>query len=191
MIWNVESGPASLLWKPVILPLSLCLPWGHPPPPDPGPWSSPNHQESLGISSSFSRTEISVSQEDRGRNDCFSLWSQMMALSLVEQELRHYWTSVNLMCAKLLQSCPTVWDSTDYSPPDSSVQEILQAGILEWVSMPSSRWSSQPRDWTQVSYVSCTGRRVLYHSCHLESPVNLSVPIFKMGIGTHRDTSSD
>ena len=30
---------------------------------------------------------------------------------------------------------------------------ILQARILEWVSMPSSRWSSQTRNWTQVSHV--------------------------------------
>ena len=33
----------------------------------------------------------------------------------------------------------------DYSPPGSSVHGILQAGILEWVAMPSSRGSSQPR----------------------------------------------
>ena len=40
---------------------------------------------------------------------------------------------------------------------------ILQARILEWVAMPSSRGSSQPRDWTHVSQVSCIGRQVLYH----------------------------
>ena len=44
---------------------------------------------------------------------------------------------------------------------------ILQARILEWVVMPSSRGSSQPRDGTCVSYVSCIGRQVLYHKCHL------------------------
>ena len=37
------------------------------------------------------------------------------------------------------------------SPPSSSVHEILQARILEWVVMPSARGSSQPRDRTQVS----------------------------------------
>ena len=31
------------------------------------------------------------------------------------------------------------------------------------VFIPSSRVSSQPRDWTHVSYVSCIGRQVLYH----------------------------
>ena len=47
---------------------------------------------------------------------------------------------------------------------------ILQARILEWVAMPSSRGSFRPRDQTQVSYVSYTGSQILYHSCHLGSP---------------------
>ena len=37
--------------------------------------------------------------------------------------------------AKWLQSCPTLCDPIDRSPPGSSVPEILQAGILEWVAM--------------------------------------------------------
>ena len=41
---------------------------------------------------------------------------------------------------------------------DSCVHGILQASILEWVAISSSRGSSQPRGWTPVSYVSCTGR---------------------------------
>ena len=47
-------------------------------------------------------------------------------------------------CAKSLQLCPTLCDMTDRSPPGSSVHGILQAKILEWVAMPSSRGSSQP-----------------------------------------------
>ena len=49
------------------------------------------------------------------------------------------------------------------SPPVSSVHGTLQARILEWVAMPSSRGSSQPKDQTHISCVSCTGRQVLYH----------------------------
>ena len=49
------------------------------------------------------------------------------------------------MCAKSLQSCLTLSDATDWSPPDSSVHGILQARILEWVAISSSRGSSQPR----------------------------------------------
>ena len=46
------------------------------------------------------------------------------------------------MCANLLQLI--LYDPMDYSLPDSSVHGILQAKILEWVAMPSSRGSSQP-----------------------------------------------
>ena len=40
---------------------------------------------------------------------------------------------------KVTQSCPTLWDPMDCSPPGSSVHGILQARVLEWVAMPSSR----------------------------------------------------
>ena len=46
----------------------------------------------------------------------------------------------------------TLWDPKDYSPPGSSVPRVLQARILEWVAIPFSRASSQPRDQTQVSH---------------------------------------
>ena len=46
------------------------------------------------------------------------------------------------MCVKLLQSCPTLYDPMDCSLPGFSVHGILQARILEWVAMPSSRGSS-------------------------------------------------
>ena len=57
--------------------------------------------------------------------------------------------------AKLLQSCPTLCDPMDYSPPSYSVHGILQARILQWVAIPSSRGSSQPGDWTQSTCISC------------------------------------
>ena len=43
------------------------------------------------------------------------------------------------VCVLSLQSCPTFWECMDCSPPGSSVPGILQARILEWVVMPSSR----------------------------------------------------
>ena len=52
---------------------------------------------------------------------------------------------------KLLQSCPTLCDPIDCSLPGSSVHGILQARILQWVAMPSSRGFSRPRDRTHVS----------------------------------------
>ena len=51
------------------------------------------------------------------------------------------------------QSCLTLCDPMDCSLPGSSVHGILQARVLEWVAMPSSRVSSQPRDRTQVSHI--------------------------------------
>ena len=53
--------------------------------------------------------------------------------------------------AKSHKSCPTVRNPVDCSPPGSSVHGILQAGIVEWVAMSSSRGSSQPIGRTHVS----------------------------------------
>ena len=39
---------------------------------------------------------------------------------------------------------PTLWDPMDCSPPGSSVHGVLQARVLEWVTIPSSRGSLQP-----------------------------------------------
>ena len=64
--------------------------------------------------------------------------------------------------AKSLQLCPTLCNPMDCSPPGSSVQGVLQARILEWVAMLSSRGSFQPMDRICISYVSCIGRQVLY-----------------------------
>ena len=55
------------------------------------------------------------------------------------------------------QSCPTLCDPVDCSPPGSSVHGILQARILEWVAIVFSRGSSRPRYQTQVSRIA--GRR--------------------------------
>ena len=71
------------------------------------------------------------------------------------------------VCAQSLQLCPTLCNPIDYSPPGSSVHGILQARILEWVTMPSSRGSSQPRDRTLGS---CIGRQILDPLSHQGSP---------------------
>ena len=53
-----------------------------------------------------------------------------------------------------------LWPYGLYSPPGSSVRSISQAGILEWVAISFSRWSSRPRHQTPIS---CIGRWILYH----------------------------
>ena len=77
------------------------------------------------------------------------------------------------LCVLSHFSCIWLCIPMDCSPPGSSVHGILQARILECVAMLSSRGSSQHRDWTCVSYVSGTGRQVLYHELHLGSPCKL------------------
>ena len=59
--------------------------------------------------------------------------------------------SVAVLCnlsVKVAQLCPTLCDPVDYT-----VHGILQARILEWVAIPFSRGSSQPRDQTGVSCI--------------------------------------
>ena len=63
---------------------------------------------------------------------------------------------------KLAQSCPTLCNPLDCSLPGSSVYEILQAGILEWVAIPFSRESSRPKDQTGSPVLVA----FLYHLSH-------------------------
>ena len=89
--------------------------------------------------------------------------------------ITYYWTKRKhtvrqrpvVCCATLLQSCLTLCDPMKCKLPGSSVHWILQARILEWVSMLFSRESSGPRDRTHISWVSGLGRWVFYqpHSC--------------------------
>ena len=55
------------------------------------------------------------------------------------------------VCAKLIQSGPILCDTMNCSLPGSSVHGILQARILEWVTMPSSRGSPDPGNQTCIS----------------------------------------
>ena len=69
-----------------------------------------------------------------------------------QQRMNMFWGSEVLHWTPVLclitQSCPTLWDPMDGSPPGSSIHGILQARIQEWVAIPSSRGSSQPRSPT-------------------------------------------
>ena len=53
---------------------------------------------------------------------------------------------MSCVCAKLLQLCLTLCNPLDPSPSGSTIYGILQARILEWVAIPSSKGSSRPRD---------------------------------------------
>ena len=62
-------------------------------------------------------------------------------------------------CCLVVKSCPILCDPMNWSQPGSSVYGILQARILEWVDISSSKGSVQLRDRTLVS---CTGRQIRY-----------------------------
>ena len=84
-----------------------------------------------------------------------------------EQVLHKYLSLLNGWidgCAYVpVQSCLTLCDPSDCNLPGSSVHGVLQARILVWVAMPSSRGSSWPRDLTHILYIPCIGSPVLYH----------------------------
>ena len=72
-------------------------------------------------------------------------------------------TPTQSRCTMLSCFSHTLCDPVSCSPPGSPAHGILQARILEWVAVPSSRRSSWSRHWTCISYVLCIGMRVLYH----------------------------
>ena len=85
-------------------------------------------------------------------------WNQTVCLKIVGQFLIN-WSHAH---AQLLQSCPTLCDPMDCSPPGSSVHGILQARILEWVVMPSFRGSSWPWNRIRISQRLLHWRQILY-----------------------------
>ena len=101
-------------------------------------------------------------------------------------------TLVPKLCVwECAHSCLTLCNLTDYSPLGSSVRGIFQATIMEWVALSSSRGSSQPRDWTHISFISCTGRWILYHCAIWEAPVpRLTRPKGRTSLVKERKKSS-
>ena len=72
---------------------------------------------------------------------------------LTDPSLNLLVTNFQSVLCSVAQPSPALFDHMNCSPPGSSVHGILQARILERLSMPSSRRSSQPRDRTQVSRI--------------------------------------
>ena len=68
------------------------------------------------------------------------------------------------------QSCLTLRNPTDCSPPGSSVHGTFQTRTLEWVAISFTRETSQSKDQTHVSSISCTGRQILYQCATWEIP---------------------
>ena len=71
-----------------------------------------------------------------------------------------------------------IWGTNPCSWPGSSVHAILQARILEWVAISSSRGSSWPRDRTRVSCISFIGRWILYCWAIGENPLPSTTAVY-------------
>ena len=76
------------------------------------------------------------------------------------------------------QLCPALCDPMDHSLPGSSVLEILQARVLEWVAISSSGRSSWPTDQTCVSCVLCIGSFILHCWATWDSHITSLLPAF-------------
>ena len=68
--------------------------------------------------------------------------------------IKYLKTRISMSACLVAVIIQTLWDPMDYSPPDFSVHGILQARILEWVDISSSKGSSWPRDQIRTSCIS-------------------------------------
>ena len=101
--------------------------------------------------------------------DVFTLWESHAPLSPIKRLPTLSSSPRNALSAHSLHSCLTLCDLMNCSPPDSLVHGILQARILQWGAIPSSRGASWPRNWTSIS---CICRWILYPLSHLGNPWN-------------------
>ena len=95
---------------------------------------------------------ISMTEESPSILPCFIQPKNIRWVLLVDPLSKFsFHTDLLVICAVLTQLCPTCCDPMDSGPPGTSVPGILQARILKWAAISSSRGSSQPRDRTLVS----------------------------------------
>ena len=170
-IWSLTTGPNTELLNSLKFPwwvrgmsfvlMRQCLM---------GSWMGAGHQKdqtmirSLGVSAPFL-----ILQEGKSGSENFQVAEDMKELEAVYTISPHLapclfavWMLLCISsncCCCVAQSCLTLCDPMDWSPPGSSVHGISQARMLGWAAISFSRGSSISRDWT---YVSCTGRQVLY-----------------------------
>ena len=99
---------------------------------------------------------------------CFFNFFQFMHVRVSIKTLNDYKKTLGLTFTQAaLRACKVthhvqLCNPMDCSPPGSSVHGIHQTRILVWVAISFYRGSFWPRDWAQISYVSCMGRWVLY-----------------------------
>ena len=103
--------------------------------------------------------EIIKKSGDRTESSIVSFAERILEPSLISMAVAKWSITASkrgnngVKCKCYSLSCVQVFATVDCSLPGSSVHGILQARILEWVAIPFSRGSSQPRDQTWVSCI--------------------------------------
>ena len=131
-------------------PTSLSLSWPKTPPTHPLGFSGPFHSP---LKKRMFRTSKCIPCIDWG-------WQNLVGLPAGPLGIVCFMSELEALCfqgyseheSEVTQLCLTLCDPMDCSPPGYSVHGILQARILEWVAISSSRGSTGTRDRTQVSY---------------------------------------
>ena len=126
------------------------------------PWSRKWQATPVFLPGKFHGQRSPVGYSPYGCKEWTQLSTNAQGMTRIHKHLPMFSTSV-CVHANSLQSCTTLCSPMDCYLPGSSVPGILQARLLEWVAISSSRGSFQPRNRTCISYVSYNGRRVLYH----------------------------
>ena len=149
-MWRRQWHPT-----PVLLPgkshgrrsLEGCSPWGR--------WGSDTTEQlhfhfSLSCIGEGNGNPLQCSCLENPR-DRASWWAAMYGVAQSQTRLKWLSSSSKYKCVLVTQSCLSLCNPMDYSPPVSSVHGILWARTPEWVAIPSSRRSSCPGNWIQVS----------------------------------------
>ena len=106
--------------------------------------------------------QLCYTNQSRGKAETGQTWHGLVRMepkTVVPLQSTCYWvqgyTACHMCMCLVTQLCLTVCNPLDYSLPGFSVHGIFQARILEWVATSFSRGSSQSKDRTCISCVSC------------------------------------
>ena len=107
-------------------------------------------------SSQISSHSLSIPQQGQ-RYHCFQGYASQAGICPLQPAV------LRVSFCFVTKARPTLGDPMDWGLPGFSVHEIFQARVLEWVAVSFPWGSSQPRERTCVSRISCLGTRILYH----------------------------
>ena len=101
----------------------------------------------------FQTSQYPKGLKKQGRINVFCSHSVNVTFISHKGKSCNYPMLLNVYACSVIQSCLTLWDPLDCSPPGSSVHGIFQARNLKWVAISLSRGSSQTEDLTHISCV--------------------------------------